>query len=172
MNRRVLTFTIALLLGLASLANAQLKAGSPEEEAFVKIEAEKSADAKLALLLDFEKKFPNTNPKVLATVFLMTMDIYNQKDDKAKIAEYGDKAIAKDSENVSALLRVSLNYARQKTNLPKAVEYAEKAKALIGNMRQQPAPVGQSEAQWKQWLDANAQSADQYYAYAKTLQSN
>jgi hypothetical protein len=100
----------------------------------------------------------------------MTMDIYSEKDNKTKIAEYGDKAITKDPENVSALLRVSLNYSRERTNLPKAVEYAEKAKEILGTMRNQPTPTGQTEAQWKAWLDANAQSAEQYAAYARTLQ--
>src|SRR5262249_29167284 len=131
----VLMSSFALLLGLATIASAQLKAGSPEDEAYSKIEAEKNSEARLALLLDFEKQFATTNPKTLATVFLMTMDIYAEKDNKPKIAEYGDKAIAKDPENVSALLRVSRNYSAERTNLAKAVEYAEKAKSLIGNMR-------------------------------------
>ena len=173
MNTRVaLTFSIALLFGLASVANAQLKAGSPEEEAYMKLDAEKNSEAKLALLLDFETKFPNISPKILSTVYLMTMDIYSEKDNKPKIAEYGDKAITKDPENVSALLRVSLNYARERTNIPKAVEYAQKAKEILASMRKQPTPVGTSETAWKQWLDANSQSADQYYSYAKSLQGN
>ena len=169
-TRVVLTSSIALLFGLASLANAQLKAGSPEDEAYTKIEAEKNNDAKLALLLDFETKFSATNAKTLATVFLMAMDIYSEKDNKAKIAEYGDKAIAKDPENVSALLRVSRNYATEKTNLQKAVDYAEKAKAIVAAMRKEPTPLGQTEQQYNQWLDANAASAEQYAAYAKMLQ--
>ena len=131
---------------------------------------ERYNDAKLALLLQFESKFPTTGPKTLATVYLMTMDIYSEKDNKPKIAEYGDKAIGKDPDNVTALLRVSRIYAAEKTNLPKAVEYAEKAKSIIGNMRSMPAPTGQSDEQWKQWLDANATAADQYSSYAKMLQ--
>jgi len=46
----------------------------------------------------------------------------------------------------------------------------EKAKTLLAAMRNQPIPTGQTEAQWKQWLDANATSAEQYAAYAKSLQ--
>jgi hypothetical protein len=172
MNTRVaLTLSIALIFGLVSVANAQLKAGSPEDEAFTKIQDEKDTDAKLALLLEFEKRFPNTNGRTLATIYMMAMDIYSEKNVNAKIAEYGDKAIAKDPDNVSALLRVSRNYSAEKTNLAKAVEYAEKAKTLIGNMRNQPAPTGQTDAQWKQWLDANARSAEDYSVYAKMLQS-
>lgn len=134
-TRVALTFSIALLFGLVSVANAQLRAGSPEDEAFTKINAEKNSDARLALLLDFEQKFPTTNNRTLATVYMMAMDIYSEKDQRAKISEYGDKAIAKDPDNVSALLRVSRNYSAEKTNLAKAVEYAEKAKSLLGNRR-------------------------------------
>jgi hypothetical protein len=169
-TRVLLTTSIALMLGLASVASAQLRAGSPEEAEFTKIEAEKNSDARLALLLDFEKKYANINGKVLATVYLMAMDIYSEKDNKPKIAEYGDKAITKDPENVSALLRVSLNYAKERINLPKAEEYAEKAKTVLVTMRSQPTPTGQTEAQWKQWLDANQQSAVYYADYARSLQ--
>jgi hypothetical protein len=100
----------------------------------------------------------------------MAMDIYSEKDNKPKIAEYGDKAISKDPENVSALLRVSRNYATERTNLPKAQEYAEKAKTILATMRTQPTPTGQTEAQWKAWLDANSTSAEQYADYARSLQ--
>jgi len=169
-TRVLLTTSIALMLGLASVAHAQLRAGSPEEAEYTKIEAEKNADARLALLIEYEKKFPNVSAKVLANIFLMAMDIYSEKDNKPKIAEYGDKAIAKDPDNVSALLRVSRNYATERTNLPKAQEYAEKAITILGTMRTQPTPTGQTEAQWKAWLDANATSAQQYADYAKSLQ--
>lgn len=171
-TRVAVTFTMALLLGVASVAHGQLKAGSPEEEAYTKLDAVKDNDARLVMLLDFEKQFSTVNPKVLANIFLMTMDIYSAKDNKAKIAEYGDKAIAKDPENISALLRVSLNYAREKINLPKAIDYAEKAKELIVAMRTQPTPTGQTDVQWKQWLDANAQSAEQYHSYAKSVSAS
>jgi hypothetical protein len=171
MKTRVALMLSALLLGLVSVANAQLKAGSPEDEAYTKIQAEQNADAKLALLLDFEKKFPNTNNKTLATIYMMTMDIYSDKNDSPKIAEYGDKAIAKDADNVSALLRVSRNYSAERTNLAKAVEYAEKAKTLLGGMRSLPAPTGQTDEQYKAWLDANQTSAQQLAEYAKMLQA-
>jgi len=166
-TRVVVTAFIAVVFGLASFASAQLKAGSPEEAAYEKIEAEKNSDAKLALLLDFEKQFPAVNPKVMANIFMMAMDVYSEKDNKPKIAEYGDKAIAKDPENVSALLRVSRNYATERTNIPKAVEYAEKAKALVTAMRKEPVPLGQTEAQYTAWLDQNAAAAEQMASYAK-----
>jgi hypothetical protein len=163
----IATSCIALVFGLASVANAQLRAGSPEEAAYNKIDAEKNTDAKLALLLDFEKQFPTSNPKVLSMIFLMAMDIYAAKDNKPKIAEYGDKAITKDPENVSALLRVSRHYIVEKTNLPKAAEHAQKAKDVIAKMRSEPTPLNTTEQQWKSWLDQNDTAARQYYDSAK-----
>ena len=163
----IATSCIALVLGLTTVATAQLRAGSPEEAAYTKIDAEKNDDAKLALLLDFEKQFPTTNSKVLSMIYLMTMDIYSKQDNKAKMAEYGDKAIAKDPENVSALLRVSRIYIVEKTNLPKAAEHAQKAKDVIAKMRTEPTPLNTTEQQWKSWLDQNDVAARQYYDSAK-----
>jgi hypothetical protein len=170
-TRVIRTFSIALLFGLTSIANAQLKAGSPEEAAYKKIDAENNSDAKLALVLEFEKQFPEVSARVMSNILLIAMDIYSEKDNKAKISEYGDKAINKDPDNVSALLRVSRNYAAEKTNLDRAVDYAEKAKKIVEVMRSQPVPTGTTEAQYKQWLDANAQSAEQYASYARTLRT-
>jgi hypothetical protein len=162
----IATSCIALVLGLSSGVEAQLRAGSPEETAYNKITAEKNNDAKLALLLDFEKQFPTSNPKILSMIYLMAMDIYAEKDMKEKIAEYGDKAIAKDPENVSALLRVSRNYLVERTNLPKAAEHAQRARDLIVKMRAEPVPFNTNEQQWKSWLDQNETAARQYYTSA------
>ena len=162
----IATLCVALAFGLVPAVNGQLRAGSPEEAAYTKIDAEKNSDSRLALLLEFEKQFSTTNPKVLATIFLMTMDIYSEKDNKPKIAEYGEKAIQKDPENISALLRVSRNFIVEKTNLVKAAEHAQKAKEVIAKMRSEPAPLNQTEQQWKAWLDQNDTAARQYFESA------
>ena len=49
----ILTLCVVFVWGLVSLANAQVKAGSPEDKAFQKIDAEGSPDGKITLLLDF-----------------------------------------------------------------------------------------------------------------------
>jgi hypothetical protein len=163
----IATSCMALVFGVVSSANAQLRAGSAEEAAYMKIEAEQNSDAKLALMLEFEKQFSTTNAKVLADVFLRMMDIYAAKDDKEKIAEYGDKAIAKDPENISALLRVSRHYILEKTNKEKAREHAQKARDIITRLRAQPTPLNQTDAQWKAWLDQNETAARQYFDAAQ-----
>jgi hypothetical protein len=54
----------------------QAKGRKPRGPGLHQDRSETSSDAKLTLLLDFEKK--QTNPKTLATVFLMAMDIYSK----------------------------------------------------------------------------------------------
>jgi len=51
---------------------------------------------------------------------------YKYADNAAKIAEYGEKAIASDPTNVATLNLVADDYATRKTNLDKANEYAKK----------------------------------------------
>ena len=41
------------------------------------------------------KDYPQVSGKVMSNIYLMAMDIYSEKDNRPKIAEYGDKAIAK-----------------------------------------------------------------------------
>src|SRR5437762_9661709 len=88
-TRVILTLCVVFVWGLVSIANAQVVAGSPEDKAFQKIDAESSADAKIALLMDFEKQFPQS--KSLREAYLQLVEIYQQKNDGAKVIEYGEK---------------------------------------------------------------------------------
>src|SRR5438876_11774213 len=89
-TRVILTLCVVFVWGLVSIANAQVVAGSPEDKAFQKIDAEKNnVDAQIALLLDFEKQFPQS--KSLREAYLQLVQIYQQKGDSAKIIEYGEK---------------------------------------------------------------------------------
>src|ERR1700733_5440427 len=101
----VLTLCVVFVWGLLSIAKAQVQAGSPEDKAFQKIDAEGNVDAKIALLLDFEKQFPQS--KALREADLQLMDIYQQRNDQSKIIEYGEKVIKVDGENLTALLALS-----------------------------------------------------------------
>src|SRR5271157_4006741 len=93
----VLTLCDVFVLGLVFSASAQLlKANGPEDKAFSAIEDEKSPAAKLQLLIDFEKNFPNS--EVLPTVYSMLMNIYKDRNDTAKVNEFGGKAIKADPE--------------------------------------------------------------------------
>ena len=74
----ILTLCLVFVLALASTAKAQLVAGSPEDKAFEKIVAENNPDAKMTLLLDYEKQFPQS--KVLPDIYIMLMTIYQAEE--------------------------------------------------------------------------------------------
>src|SRR3972149_1557689 len=99
-TRVIATLCVVFVLGLVSHVHAQLIAGSPEDKAFTALLAENNLDAKLALLLQFEKDFAQS--KVLSDIYLMQMDIYRQKNDPTKAIEVGEKVIKIDAENITA----------------------------------------------------------------------
>jgi len=157
----------ALVLVMASVANAQVKAGSDEDKAFRKISAEKSPDAQIPMLLDFEKQFPQS--KALPEVYSMLVDIYMMKQDNSKIIEYGEKAIKADEKNVSALVAVSRAYALERKNLEVAVSYAQKAVDNVEKMKAGSAPSNYSDAEWKQLIKENEEAAKGQLSYAKAV---
>src|SRR6185295_19544807 len=101
----IATVCVVFVWGLVSIANAQVQAGSPEDKAFQKIDAENNADAKIALLVDFEKQFPQS--KSLREAYLQLVEIYQQKNEGSKVIEYGEKTIKLDPANLPALLMVT-----------------------------------------------------------------
>jgi hypothetical protein len=129
-----------------------LKANGPEDKAFSAIEDEKNPATKLQLLLEFEKNFSNS--EALRTVYSMLMNIYKDRNDTAKVNEFGEKTIKIDPENVDALMAVSRNYAITKTNLDRAVQYAQRAVDAGAKKRGTVPPPNYTGAQWKQYLDS------------------
>lgn len=167
-TRVIVTLCVVFVLGLVSNASAQLVAGSPEEKAFTAIENERNPDAKIALLLGFEKDFPQS--RVLPDIYVMLMEIYREKNDTAKIIDFGERAIKADGENLTALLAVSRYLAIEKKQIDKAISYAQKAVDTVVKLRSQAAPAQYgSEADWKAYLDSMDQSAKSMLAYARSL---
>ena len=165
----ILTLFVVFVWGLVSSANAQVIAGSPEDKAFQKIDAENNVDAKIALLVDFEKQFPQS--KSVREAYLQLVQIYQQKNDGAKIIEYCEKAIKVDPNNLVALLTVTRAYSLEgkPASLDRAIQYAQKAMDEITKMKGQPPQQGYTDEQWKQYIDSNDQLARSYLAYARSL---
>ena len=157
----------SLVLTIAITASAQVKAGSDEDKAYKKIIAEKNVDAQIPLLNDFAANFPQS--KVLPDVYLMLVDIYNDKHDTAKVTEYGEKAVKADPQNVTALVQVSRVYAMERKNLDVAVSYAQKAVDNVDKMKTQPAPPNYTDAEWKQLIKDNEEAAKGQLNYAKAV---
>ena len=169
MRTKISVMCIALVLAFASIASAQarVQAGSDEDKALRKINAQTSPDAQIPMLLEFEKQYPKS--QALAEVYAMLVDIYMTKQDSAKIIEYGEKAIKADEKNVSALVAVSRAYAMKGEKLEVAVSYAQKAVDNVDKMKTQPAPSNYSDAEWKQLIKDNEDAAKGQLSYAKAV---
>ncbi|HLQ77311.1 MAG TPA: hypothetical protein VK210_08145 [Terriglobia bacterium] len=168
MRTRIITvLCLSLVLIVAATASAQLKAGSDEDKAFTKIRKETNQDAQIVLLNDFAKQFPES--KALPLVYGMLVDIYSDKNDHAKIAEYGEKAVKVDPTSVTPYVQVSRVYAMDHKNLDVAVSYAQKAVDNVEKMKSQPAPSNYTDAEWKDLLKANEEAAKSQLTYAKAV---
>jgi hypothetical protein len=87
------------------------------------------------------------------------IDQYRQKNDRAKMIEYGEKALTVDDSNITAMMVLSRNYAIEKRNLDRAVELGEESLKLIERLRSEPVPTGYTESSWKQYLDSTEAAA-------------
>lgn len=165
----ILTMCVVFVWGLVSNVFAQVQAGSPEDKAFQKIDAENSPDGKITLLLDFEKQFPES--KALREAYLQLLQIFQDKNDQAKIIEYGEKAIKIDPNNVVALLTVTRAYSLDGKNasLDRAITYAQRALDECGKLKNGPPQQGYTDKDWKAYVSQNEDLAKNYLSYAKSL---
>src|ERR1700733_11592750 len=109
--------------------------GTSEDKMFQQIVAEAKVDARLQLLMDFEKRFPKS--KVLPNAYFMLIDIYRQRGNRPQVIEYGEKILKMDDRNVAAIMVLSLNYSRERKNLDRAAVLAQETIAEIGRMKAQ-----------------------------------
>jgi hypothetical protein len=165
----VVTLCVVFVWGLVSFANAQVIAGSPEDRAFQKIDAESSNDGKIALLLEFEKQFPQS--KALREALLQLVQLYQQKNESPKIIEYSEKILKVDPVNLVALLTATRSYALdgKPASIDRAIQYGQRAEAEIAKMKSGPPQQGYTDDQWKQYISDNEQLAKNYLSYARAL---
>src|SRR5262245_8103166 len=167
MKLKRLTLVAVLTFRCAFVDAAQIIAGSAEDKALQRLTAETDPEKRIALSLDFEKAFPQS--KALPDVYLLLVGAYRQKNDPNKIIEYGEKALKLEPENLTALMSVARNYAIQKQQLERAVDYAERAVELAGKMRSQAPPVQYSDTQWKDYVNSNEVAAKGILQYVKSV---
>jgi len=165
----IVTLSVVFVWGLASFAHAQIVAGSAEDKAFQKIDAEGNVDSKITLLLDFEKQFPQS--KALREAFLQLVEIYQQKNNSPKVIEYSEKILKVDPSNLAALLKASYAYSLEgKTaGLDRAIQYGQKAMDEITKLKSGPPQQGYTDEQWRQYIDNYEQLAKTYLSYARSL---
>jgi hypothetical protein len=166
------TFLVSALLCCLTpaVAAGQILAGSQEDKMFQLVSSEKDAEVRLQRLTEYEKQFPQS--KALSHVYLMAIDIYREKADRAKLIEYGEKVLKLDGQNVTAMMVLSRNYAIERKNLERAVELAQKAVDVIGTLKAGSPPTSQTQAQWQNYLETTEAAAQNILEYAKTIQSS
>jgi hypothetical protein len=165
----IVTMCVVFVWGLVSLANAQVVAGSPEDKAFQKIDAENNADSKLNLLLGFEKDFPQS--KALREAYLQLLEIYQQKNNAPKVIEYSEKILKVEPANLPALVKATYAYSidGKPASIDRAIQYGQKAVDEITKLKSGPPQHGYSDEQWKQYIESNEQAAKYYLDYAKRM---
>ncbi len=163
----ILTLCVVFVLSVVSTASAQvtLVAGSAEDKAFTAATSEQNLDTKITLLLEFEKQFPQS--KALPDIYVTLMDVYNQKNDRAKLIETGEKAIKVDPDNYTALMHVSRNYAIEKKNLAVAGQYAQRALDALAKKKAEPRY--NEDSQWKAYVDSTEGAAKANLAFVKSV---
>jgi hypothetical protein len=168
MKTKVMATSCAVLVwGLVSIVHAQVIAGSPEDLAFQKIEAEANPDSKIALLVDFEKQFPQS--KAVREANLQLMNIYQQKNDGPKVIEFGEKVIKIDGDNLAALLTVSRALALEgkSASFDRAIQYAQRALDAVIKLKTLPPQQGFTDDQWREYLADMDARAKAHLSYAK-----
>ena len=164
MNTKVI-LTLCVVVALVTNISAQtFIAGSDQDKLFTKAMAA-SGEERVKLLQDFEKQLPND--KNLSTIYTQLMTEFNQKNDRANMLLYGEKAIKADDGNFSALVMVSRTYGLAKQNLTVARDYAQRAVNVLAKLKTDSRY--NEDASWKTFIDNSDASARANLAWIKTL---
>lgn len=162
---------LAACLGLAVPGYAQLVAGSPEDQLFRQITSASTPAEKITLAHQFEEEFPDSSSTVLASVYTVLMTQYELQQEAREAVTYGEKVIAEDPDNVNAYMTLCrLLSVNLKEDLPKAVEYGERAVTLAEALKAQDPPVNYTPEQWESYATSTEEYARGILTYAKAVQ--
>lgn len=103
---------------------------------------------RLKMLEAYAQYFPkNEKVKKLPALYALA---YGQQNDAARMLEYAQKAIAANPEDEAMLLLVADSYVSQRTNLPEAVDLADR---LTKVMEAKQKPEGAADDAWTKYVD-------------------
>ena len=132
-----------------------------------------NSKTRIAMLLSFEKNFPQSS--MLPRAYEDLVDLYSAQGDLKSAIVYGDKLIEKEPENVRALVKVSRAYGLNQVNLRPALQYAQKAVGIAEKMKTMP-PAGRPEefrgystAEWNKAVASLNESANSNLVWVKQV---
>lgn len=133
---------------------------------------EKNLDRKITALEGLAKEFPDS-PQ-LTTVYSMIAVTYLQKQNASKGAEYAEKCLKLDPNNIDMLVILGDLYSEDKTKGTQAADYVKKAVEFSDSLEGKPAPEGQNETDWnkrRNYLRGTAHGLRGYLALKSALYS-
>ena len=152
-----------ILFSLLTLQNSS----PPDRQLFSRVLAAPSVQEKLILIDELVKKHPESDLRDDA--YLIAMGIYQTKGDAARTVDYGERAIKINSSALEALVVLSRQYAIERRNLNRAIQYARRAVELAGQGRGQEPPPGYQLNEWIQYLGQSKETATQTIKYIQGL---
>jgi hypothetical protein len=167
--KSIVSLLVVLLFVVPLDAASQIIAGSAEDKMFQQINSETNPDAKLEALAQFEKQFPQS--KALPDAYLMMIELYRQKNNRAKVLEYGEKVLKLDDDNITAMMVLARNYAMDGKSVDRAVQLGQQAVDQVAKLREAGTPNGYTDAQWQDYLQTTELAAKSILNYAKGIKS-
>lgn len=170
MKRRAVFLGVFLVLTTTASAqigkSVSVAAGTPEDKDLAAIYAAPDGPEKIALLDKFMADHGTGDLALLGDQ--LYAQTYLAQKNYAKVYEYGDKAMALDPDDFSALI-LMVHAADEQGDAQKIYALGEKAEPLLERYKASPAPAGMSEDQWSAQKTQNlkdAQADINYVQYA------
>src|SRR5580704_820983 len=164
-----------MFLAFASVVTAQIgksvavAAGTPEDKDRASIYAAPDGPDKIALLDKFMADHGTGDLALLGDQ--LYAQTYLAQKNYAKVYEYGDKVLALDPDNFSALI-LMMHAAEEQGDAQRIYAIGEKVGPLLARYQASPAPAGLSEDQWSAQKAQNLKDAQADLNYVQYTMVN
>jgi tetratricopeptide (TPR) repeat protein len=174
MKRIAIPFVAFLLFAATAAAqigkSVSVAAGTPEDKDLAAIYAAPDGPGKIALLDKFVADYSTNGDLALLADQLYAQTYLTQKN-YAKVYEYGDKALALDPDNFSALM-LMMHAADEQGDSQKIFSLGEKVGPLLTHYQASAAPAGTGDDQWAAQKTQNVKDAQADISYVQYTMVN
>jgi tetratricopeptide (TPR) repeat protein len=174
MKRIAIPFVAFLIFATAAAAqigkSISVAAGTPEDRDLAAIYAASDGPGKIALLDKFSADYSSNGDLALLADQLYAQTYLTQKN-YAKVYQYGDKALALDPDNFSALI-LMMHAADEQGDAQKIFALGEKVGPLLVNYQASAAPAGMGDDQWAAQKTQNVKDAQADISYVQYTMVN
>jgi hypothetical protein len=174
MKRVAIPFVAFLIFATAAAAqigkSVSVAAGTPEDKDLAAIYAAPDGPGKIALLDKFAADYSTNSDLALLADQLYAQNYLTQKN-YAKVYEYGDKALALDPDDFSALI-LMMHAGDEQGDAQKIFTLGEKVGPLLAHYQASPAPAGTSDDQWVGQKAQNLKDAQADISYVQYTMVN